>query len=145
VSRASNASFNTGRQLPGVEPMHAESALIHHAALLIQVARIVRASLHTVAAADALVIIDKDQAVFAPIRCSCRADAQAGRIFAVHTVAWLKPQSKNREFACRSFLPNPVTMFAEGHLVFDFASDHASLAIDASLGLYDHPPASFVI
>src|SRR5260370_38904556 len=74
--------FDAGRKLSTIQPLRAQIALLDHPQIFAAEARIVRASNHAVAAADAFGGVNRYHAVRALVGASWRADPYAGRILA---------------------------------------------------------------
>jgi hypothetical protein len=77
-----HTSSHTGRFLPFFDELDAEAALLD-VALFLDDPHVVRASGDAVFAADAIVLIDQNDAVLSLMRCPCWADLDAGRVVTV--------------------------------------------------------------
>src|SRR5260370_1021233 len=124
--------FDAGRKLSTIQPMRAQIALLDHPQIFAEEARIVRASNHAVAAADAFGGVNRDHAVRALIGSACRANPYAGRILAVVALFRLEYGHQLRPITMQFFV-DPIPAFTNGHSIFGPAGNYTSLAVDAFL------------
>ena len=86
VDRAGRTGFHAGRFLTDADPVHAQGAFIDPVILFIEARNIKRTPGNAVAAADAVFLLEIDDAVgVLNNRPGGRAGFQAARLFAVHT------------------------------------------------------------
>ena len=146
------ADHRTGRLQATFHPVGTEVALLNRSAVLIEIKRIVRASLHAGPATDAGIPIQIDDAVGALIQSVDGADGDTGRIAAVVAAQHGKVPAHVREATLLGVL-DPCAEAAYRHIVLGLAGHGASVAADAAsmideksvlhrASLYDWSPAA---
>ena len=114
------------------DPMIAEVALVGGAGVGVDVQRVVGAGVHARLAADAVVIIEVDDAVRGPEKRIRRADRHARRVVAVVASHHRKRSAGVGE---RSGLDvfQPRAVYAERYVVLALARDRAGVASNAAV------------
>ena len=118
--------------------MVAEVALLRGVRFRVDEQRVVGARVHARLAADAVVVLEVDNAVVGTEQCVRRADRHARRVFALIAPHHREVSTRVGKFAGLDVLhPGPVD--AERHIVFALARNRAGVAADTGITVEQEP------
>jgi hypothetical protein len=132
---------------PGLSPRRSPTVKVLFS--VIQVPDPIRAGQHACFATNALALIDQDQAIGTLESSSGGADADAGRVFAMHTKARkMCPSHVRIKTVFQLKNPAPEDAFSGG--ILDFAGKRARVTTNAAIKInhhsifHDPPPPSLL-
>jgi hypothetical protein len=115
--------------------MGTEGALLDDATVFAKKTGFVGTGDHTIAATDALGVVDDHDSILALVRSACGADANAGGVQAVMALFGLEG---GQEFgpATAMLFVDPIPGMTERDLVFGAAGHYTGFAVHALLGVH---------